>query len=170
MKRVSDENGITLIELLAAIAITGMLVLLITTIYFYVFDSLHTGQDRLSLQRDARNILNTLATEIRFAAAVDLYDLPQEITGFSCIYIEDSVLKQKTNGVEKVISSNDNSINNISFKIKEISEENYILSMRLIARRKNEEYELNTELLLDNLETYSGDLNTKRNVICYQNP
>lgn len=71
-KRIKNDDGFTLIEVLVTLAITGIIMAVVTTVFYSMSKSMSGENVRVSLQQGLRSAVNIIAFDIR-QASLDPY-------------------------------------------------------------------------------------------------
>jgi prepilin-type N-terminal cleavage/methylation domain-containing protein len=77
--RLQREQGLTLIELLVTLAITGFIITTLYTFYLAGLQSWNRAIDHLEYQQSARIALDTIITELRHAHRVEIVPGQQQM-------------------------------------------------------------------------------------------
>ncbi len=157
------EDGFTIVEILAAIAIAGILLTVIGSLYIFAFNGHNEVQELAMRQQDIILVKNYFNRELSNATEINLLpSLPSPIdSSFNYIYLDNNSIIHKDNSGNKTITSNMEALN---FKIIENSTSglyNYHL-----------EYIVNnldiSSIILNNLSEYSSSQN--ESIIQYKKP
>jgi len=145
-----DKQGFTLIEVLATVAIVG---LLLSAMYSFVIMSnkmYHSGSDKNDLHYDLRIASEKITREVRFAKSLELLDSwnPEDAEpGYRYIYID------QVNNVVVFVNEeggqlfSGNFISGLAFEL-----DGNTLNFKLEAVRKTSTFKLESSVLLLNLK------------------
>lgn len=102
----TNEKGVTLIELLAALSLLSMIILLASSIHIFVQKQMNSQTKEIQTQSDERLAINIITKEIRKARTVEI-KTPNELTinGTTVYRLDGTTLKR----------NNDPCISNINY-------------------------------------------------------
>ncbi len=89
------RQGLSLIELLIALALISLVLIVGYLLYFHAIHSFNTGEARQNLQQNVRHAANFITTELRFASEVTILgpeDPIDEVDGSRYIFISDGFI------------------------------------------------------------------------------
>lgn len=81
-RRQNGEEGLTLIELLVTLAITGFIITALYTFYLAGLQSWNRAVDQLEYQQTARIALDKIISELRYAQKVEIVQDSQQMLYF----------------------------------------------------------------------------------------
>lgn len=161
-KSFNEEKGFTVVEILSVIAISGIILTTISSLYMSTFNGYNEAQKIVLEQQNITTIKNYFDLELRNAVDLKLLtSLPAELdSNYNYIYIDNTSLYLKNNSANKIISNN---INTLQYEIIEnnTGSYNYYLKYTL-----NNQY-IST-LILNNIQVYNLDQSGA--VIAYKKP
>ncbi|MFW5981590.1 MAG: PilW family protein [Halanaerobiaceae bacterium] len=164
---LQKEDGVTLLELLAVIAISSIVLAAIFSLYIFAFDGYNQAQDIVLEQQDLLLIKNYFDSELKNAEEVELMstipvDFEEE---FNYIYFDDNSMFLRNQSGEKEIAKN--SIASLEFTINKNSNEdshyNYSLVYNINDKHQN-------TMILNNLNEYDSTNTTSKSIIRYKQP
>ncbi len=166
-KKISDDKGFTVVELLIALALLGIVLSLGYFLFFGGTKSFDTGTARANVQQNVRLVNVVLKNELRNAILISTIEPPGDYDGF--FQLEGSHLMH--NG-EQVTA--DNVISDIDIDIKEEHDNEAVLLLTITAVSE-EGYTVNYQILLNNLKKGSENLQldgvtSLKDGLYYKNP
>ncbi len=112
MKRMisNDDSGFTLLELIVALAIFGLVVATIVSLQIYGLRGFNAGTNQSDLQNDLRIVANQISKEVRYAENFQIYTaVPAFDNQYKYIYLDpiDNLIKFRIgNGAPAVLAGN----------------------------------------------------------------
>lgn len=172
---MNREKGFTLIEVLLALAIIGV----ISAIFFSIFLSgnrfLHEGEARIRLQRELSFVGTVFSRELKNMNYLLLTDETSEenddlFQGYiKLLEEENKVAIRFSDGRERNYGEK---ITEINFQIEPTEEgqvETLYFEIKAEEERNERLFELNSDILLNNVPLFTGE-NEKGNVLYYNRP
>ncbi|MFW6022192.1 MAG: PilW family protein [Halanaerobiaceae bacterium] len=158
------QDGFTLVELLISLAISGILMTLIGSLYISYFSTYDKIQDMSSIQQDISVIDMAINKELRNAVNIDLLSsLPESRDGTSYIYVSKNNIFIET--PDWTNSFGTNNIESLKFNIINSNLSNpdnkYILEYTI-----NNKY--TSTILLNNVSFFDGT--SEHSIISYEKP
>ncbi len=170
-----QESAFTLVELLLAIVLTGILLSFLFSFINDGFQRLNAGASRAEIQSDIRLASYVLKEELTNAIEVELLDSVSNESGYNYIsYTDNSFKLEKEDGSVQIIGRGN--INNLEFEINEINTGNslytYYLNYQFQLMKKEQSYNISSKILFSNLSNdgLKSSTDTKKHVIKYKKP
>ena len=155
-----NQRGVTLIELMIGIAITGIIFQVIFSFYILGSRTFNIGEAQSDLQNKTRLSARSLTKELRYAKELRiLSEVPDPIIDdWSYIFVNgDSSIEYRDKDNSRIISNGSgNSGFQISFEVKDSPK---LLWFKIICSNGTRNYEIESEVLLLNLDTIDGSKN-----------
>lgn len=155
---LSNNRGITLIELIISIAIMGVIVLAIMSLFGFGNKSFIYSNKRSDLQNQVQLVSNIITEEIRNATEISLNDTSPPfsdntynyitISGQKIILVNNGISTEKT---EAIITEY-----NPMFTLTELSNRNNIVSFTIKGTIDGQDYEVTTKVALNNIRNESS--------------
>lgn len=160
-KNILNNKGVTLIELLIVLAIIGIILQVVYSIFFVGNKSFNIGKDRGFAQQDARIASDIVIKELRTAKSISFID--GEFTGKHYSLSRNSsgqLIRTSFDGINitetKVLFSG--SLIGLKFNNK-LNESNVIVSGivngKIIAEEGKQQTSFNFDILLENIPNYN---------------
>jgi hypothetical protein len=146
-------------ELIVALALMVIVIGIVYSFIHFFNNSFARGGDQFQLHSNIRNASDFITDEIRNATEIEIVTVPITADAFSqYIYIENNTIKHYKEGA--VSDKSENIISNASrFTIrKDDSTGRYYVAINLQGIKNGEEYDLSTEILLNNIKSVTGSL------------
>ncbi len=83
IRPLGDQRGVSLVELLLALGLTGLTIMLVLMIYFSGFKAWRRIENQMEIQQNLRIAMNILSTEIRKS---DTFEIEADGRGISLTY------------------------------------------------------------------------------------
>ncbi|KJS70370.1 MAG: hypothetical protein JL56_17165 [Desulfotomaculum sp. BICA1-6] len=116
---LSDKRGFSLVEMMVALAILGIVLALGFQFYAFGANSFNAGQSQSNVQQNTRLAASIISKEVRFVDSLEIINVNESYT-FSpekrYIYVKDDSFKIRKNGVEESILESIS--NNIIFSLE----------------------------------------------------
>jgi prepilin-type N-terminal cleavage/methylation domain-containing protein len=91
----TSEQGITLVELLAALTILSIVMLLVSSVHLFAQKQMNSQSKDIQIQSDERQAMNLITKEIRKAQTVEVKNQNElTINGVDIYMLEGTVLKK----------------------------------------------------------------------------
>lgn len=161
-----NEEAFTLIEVLAVLAISSIILGAIFSLYIFAFSGHNQAQDIVLEQQDLLLIKNYFDNELKNANEIELMSsLPGEFEDeYSYIYIDENSILLKNNSVDKKLAED---ISSLDFTInKNPNEESYYNYSLVYTINDNYQY----TMILNNLKEYNTSSTQNRSIIRYKQP
>lgn len=148
------RKGLTLVELLVALAILGIVLALGHTIYSFGMRSFTIGENQSIVQRDVRAASMFITGELRNATRLELSDTPGSKAKYHSIYVSESILKEAyPDGT--ILNVTGAVIDSVLFEVRRVNpgtpQERSILSFTVEGISKGmQPYRIESEVLLNN--------------------
>lgn len=152
---VKNTAGLTLIELLVAMGILGIVLTVCFSFLFFGYRSFGTGSAQFNIQSDIRIVMETVKNEVRYASefqVIPVSEVPSTVTdGYKYIYAEGNALKFKSS------AGASERLQGLLFSSGPVftlsaSGGNFILTVTLEGVYRDQDYETSTDVLIQNLE------------------
>lgn len=146
-----SSQGVTLVELLVAVSLLGMVLGVAYSAYTFGYRSFIQGTEQAALQREARLIVRSLTDEIRYAQEVQVLETvpnapaPQDIF----VYVEDGRVFRLENGKSTQIGD---SSGDISASLWFEAEDSHTLEFVLTVSSQKRQYKLEGSITPLNME------------------
>jgi len=165
-----NKKGFTLVELMIAIALLGIVMTLGYSYYYYGTRSFSVGESQATVQQEVRTASRTITSEIRNATRVSSSEFDDEAL-FYCIKRDGNnrlIIDTIDNGVTSSRQLTGNIITNSGFELKQENNK-YLLRFTLYGNDSTltNDYSIVSEILLNNVN--NGNLGTW-NTIYYTKP
>jgi prepilin-type N-terminal cleavage/methylation domain-containing protein len=147
--RISDNRGLTLIEVVISISILTIVISIIFSFMDFSVRSFEAGVDQVDEQGALRITALKLTDELRNVFEIELKSNTQNITKSSYIYLDGSTLTLNQNS--SVILLSEPVIQDINFELL-INNDRYVLKFELMSKEKS----ISSEILLNNIQ--EGDI------------
>jgi len=150
-----NNAGLTLIELLVALGILGIVLTVCFSFLFFGYRSFGTGSAQFNIQSDIRIVMETVKNEVRYSSefqVIPVSEVPTTVTdGYKYIYVEGNSLKFKSSA-----GSNER-LQGLLFSSGPVftlskTGGNYMLTVTLEGVYRDQDYETSTDVLIQNLE------------------
>lgn len=110
-KKLLENQGLTLVELIITVAILGIIISFMYTFFYFNYDTLLRTGTRYEIQSNLNQAIKTVEDELRYADEIYIYDKKDE-GGFdnnkNYIYIKDNDIRIiKANNEQKIFSAED---------------------------------------------------------------
>lgn len=116
-KRLKSSQGVTIIELMIALAIFGLVISVAFSIQSYGIASFSRGESLVTRQQNMRMVTRILSEEVRFAREVVVVD-SQTDPGYVYFWADDgSILKRTEAETEIILSSTKNTSYSLEFNV-----------------------------------------------------
>lgn len=178
-KLIAEKSGFTLIELMLALSILGIILAMGYSFFFFGSNSFRLGGDQSNLQRDMRLTSDFITREVRYAVDIEIVTTapPFGGDGYHYIYhdLSDSIIKYvdpagsvniKTDPViDKVIFQ----FNTVAIEVSD-TKENYLLHFTIVGSSETNanNYQIDSEVMLNNISTKPAD--GSGSIIRYKKP
>ncbi|KUO50577.1 MAG: hypothetical protein APF76_07980 [Desulfitibacter sp. BRH_c19] len=116
MKKVFDENGLTLIELIVTVTIISFLLAGIYGILGGTFKLWQQGSEKIDIQQNARIALNMLETDIRRADKVYSYSGPSSLY----LSVNNQQIRYHLSGTQMLKAASGQGNNPVAYNLKEL--------------------------------------------------
>ncbi len=157
---LNNSKGITLVELVVSLAILGIVLSVIFSLFIYGTKSFSIGTNQYDVQSEARLTTDALIEELRFATSLEILDVSLINTpilqedGFNYIYISGGDLYKVT--YDAVADTHTTMITQGNYD-EALSAFTYVndstLSLAIFSESNNQSYNVQTEVSLLNLKS-----------------
>ncbi len=155
-----NQRGVTLIEVMIGIAIAGIIFQIILSFYIFGSRAFNLGEVQSDLQNKTRIAARSLTKELRYAKELRILpEVPDPITSdWGYIFVnDDSFIEYRDKDSSRIIlNGSGNSGFQISFEVKDSPR---ILCFKITCSSGTRSYEIESEVLLLNLDTIDGSDN-----------
>lgn len=164
LQRPKDTRGFTLIEVIVAMAILGLVVSMAYSLMGFSQKSLRSSSNSYDIQNDVRLASGYLCDQIRYATELDIIplDAVKTDTAYNYFYIQDGSLHQAkyvaatgTYDDRTIASSLSNDVADPYFSA---AADSTTLGIVLTAQQDGKSYSVNTDLNLENFPLISNSL------------
>jgi len=164
LQRPKDTRGFTLIEVIVAMAILGLVVSMAYSLMGFSQKSLRSSSNSYDIQNDVRLASGYLCDQIRYATELDIIplDAVKTDTAYNYFYIQDGSLHQAkyvaatgTYDDRTIASSLSNDVADPYFSA---AADSTTLGIVLTAQRDGKSYSVSTDLNLENFPLISSSL------------
>ncbi|MDW7667535.1 MAG: prepilin-type N-terminal cleavage/methylation domain-containing protein [Bacillota bacterium] len=159
MNRIfNNRKGVTLLELIIALAIVGLVLTLAFNLFFFGNEIFAKGSDQYEVQHSVRLSLSSVTNEIRYASTLYIEnDKPDTFEDpYSYLYYENSSVYYSyidTDDTRRTKTLG-NDITSISFS----KESDKLIEITLNGLEQNQSYEIITEVGLPNMSIKNNDI------------
>lgn len=153
----AGNAGFTLMELVIVLALMVLVIGMVYTFLHFTNNSFVRGGDQFQLQTNIRTASDFVIGEIRNATEIEIVSVPFIVDASSqYIYIENKVLKHRNAG--KVTDKSESVFTGSEpfAARKDNTTGRYYAIINLQGTRRDDEYTLNTEILLNNISSITG--------------
>lgn len=166
-KNLRSQRGVTLVELIVALAILGFVLAAVYSFYYFGERSFAVGSEQSNLQRDLRLAADFITREVRHAVELDLIPVPASFAaGYSYIFLENSAVVHVHNGVKTAKTGP--VVTGLSFGLERLRHnDRNVLQFTVRGRSGNQQYELSTRVFLSNVRSKE---NTQNAAVRYKKP
>jgi len=147
----NNNRGVTLVELAISLTLIGIVLAIGINLFFFGEKLFSSSNNAYQLQSPIRLTESFISSDVRNATSITIVTVP--ITpepGFNYIYLKDSKISHYSNGTTSDKTEAIMVDQNI-FKIKKDSNGRNFLSVSLKGSVGGETYEINTDILLNNI-------------------
>lgn len=169
MKKKYNNKGVTLIELLIVLAIMGIVLQLLYSIFFVGNKSFNTSKDRGFAQQDVRIVSTLITNELKNAKEISFEKLEGDY--YSLRYnskdkiLYKDIFNKDIKQEKKILFSK---LKKVSFKQTKKGFINIIIKSEEGKNSNNKkEYELVFDLLLENIPNYESTNKSSNSIIYY---
>ncbi|KJS14201.1 MAG: hypothetical protein VR67_01665 [Peptococcaceae bacterium BRH_c8a] len=168
---IKNSKGVTLVELIIALAILNIVLAAAYNFFSFGNNSFIIGSNQSNVQRDIRTVSFFITKEVRNATEFVLLDTPDTPfeSEYEYIWIDGATIKHIESGLEtnKAICSilGDDSY----FTLEQLSNGKNIINFIIKGQEGNQTNELNSGILLNNLNNLS-EITDPKKVIRYKGP
>lgn len=152
---LNNKHGITLIELLVALALVGLVLSICFSIFFFSNKTFSKGEDQSAIQSDFRLAADFVKSEMRNSEEVEIVTLdqiPNIDNGYKYLYVEDNTLKYKaTASGFSPISKTSQIIDSVNPNFSIIEENGKYLLTILFLDNSVQSYQVEAKVLFKNL-------------------
>ena len=164
--------GVTLIEVIISLAIISIVIVMGSSLFTFGTRTFGQGGMQSDIQFDVRMVSDFITAEVRNATSLEVInvgDIPNTADSYHYIFLEAETIKHRSPGEIDKRNKTGPIIKNTSdfaFELKRLNN-SYLLYCQIIGTKGNQRYELDTEVLLNNIN--SGTINVGK-AIRYQKP
>ncbi len=169
------EAGFTLLELLISIVLVGILFSFYFSFIINGFEQIDVSASKSEIQSNIRIASIILQKEIPNTVEIELLDSVDNESGYNYISHNNNSFKlERENGSTKTIGMGN--ISSISFEVNEIIDEdslyNYYLQYEIQSEKNNQNYNISSRILLNNLSSdgLKSSTGIGKSVIKYKSP
>lgn len=164
LQKAKNTGGFTLIEVIVAMAILGLVVSMAYSLMGFSQKSLRSSSNSYDIQNDVRLASGYLCDQIRYATELDIIPLKavKTDTAYNYFYIQDGSLHQAkyvaatgTYDDRTIASSLSNDVADSNFSA---AADSTTLGILLTAQRDGKSYSVSTDLNLENFPLISSSL------------
>lgn len=156
---ISNNRGITLVELIISIAIMGVITLAIISFFDFGNKSFIYGKKKSDLQHQVQLVSDIITEEIRNATEISLIATPASFTADSYCYI--AISGQKIILVDNGISTDKTEAiineNVPMFTLTRLSNGNNFVSFTISGTIDSQDYEVTTKVALNNIKNSASN-------------
>jgi prepilin-type N-terminal cleavage/methylation domain-containing protein len=168
----SNKRGVTLIELIVALAILTVIIAVGFSFYFFGSKTFSRGETIASIQFDVRMSTDFITREVRNATEVELISIPGTFdTNYHYIYIEGAKLKHQFNGTVQEKTSAIIQASTPMFSLEELANGRNQIEFTMKGSKTTTQgiqaYEATTKVFLNNV---SGITPSQNQAIKYKKP
>jgi prepilin-type N-terminal cleavage/methylation domain-containing protein len=152
-KKIGDQKGLTLLELIVVIALLGIVISTIFSFQSFGTKIFHRGVTQADIQSSLRMTSDFIIHEVRNATEITL-STPANPDDYNQIYISGNKVKYKPAGGTE-INKTDVIIENptdVQFTLATTGS-NYTLNFSMIGTSKTNTYDLSSDVMLNNIRT-----------------
>lgn len=157
----SSNTGLTLMELMVVVALIFLVIGMVYSFFYFINTSSLRGGDQYQLQSNIGAALDFISKEIRNSIEIEIVpdsDLSDPDAESQYIYVEGKVLKHRNAGT---VTDKTESVINTDAAIFTVREDEtsgrYYIKIDLLGKKRDNEYNLNTEILLNNIISFTGE-------------
>lgn len=171
------EVGFTIVELLIALVVLNLVLAIGFSFYYFGSRAFAVGEVRSILQRDLRLVGDFITRETRNATHIELlgeednYDI-QVLTDFEHIYWAGDAISHVSTITETVKTEVE--ITDVSFSLSPVTSadggKSFLLSFRITGALQDQQYELESDVLLNNIKMANPETVTDKTIIKYAKP
>lgn len=157
MKKIKYNNkGITLIELLIVLAIMGIILQVIYSVFFVGNKSFIIGKEKGFAQQDARLIAEIVTKELRTAkeVSIDLSTISGNYYFLEFDKDNSRLIKQDKDKDKPPMIVAEGSIEKLSFN-RDTEDTSGVISVTIIVKENNQSFSLDFDILLENLTDFN---------------
>lgn len=165
LNKFNQEDGFTLLELLAAIAISAIILTAIYSLFTFAFNGFNTANDLVMKQQDLLLVKNYFDVELKHAEDLEiLSSVPGSLdASLNYIYLDNDSIRIVNDSGSRQIARD--SVETLNFEIKSNNNSDSFYNYSL-------EYTINDKhqstMILSNLKEYTAGQNNS--VIAYRKP
>ncbi|EYE89726.1 hypothetical protein Q428_01345 [Fervidicella metallireducens AeB] len=153
---VERKKGLTMVELLISLALIGVIILLVSSIYIFGVKIFDKGTTQSNIQVETTQAGDFITKELRNAVEIT-FNTPVNIREYSMIYLDKNIIKYKPEGktLEESVNKTDAIIldsNDLSFQTRNKNSMAF-LNFTIKGTGKQQSYLLNSEVLLNNIKS-----------------
>lgn len=150
------NEGLTLVELLIVLALTVVVIGMVYSVIYFANQSFVRGGDQYQLRSGISVAADFITDEVRNATEIEIVAPPFGDPSSRYIYIDENVLKHYQTGT--VENKSDKILTDESFFAlrKDDTTGRCYVSINLKGTRRDEEFSLNTDVLLNNIKDLTG--------------
>lgn len=166
--RLQRESGFSLVELLIALTLFGVVLSIGYSIHYFGIVSFDRGQNQMERQREARLISRILTEEIRYAKEITITNDTADIKdGQVCFLVENgSVVRMADNRSHPITSGKDDYLLDFaSIKNGEQDDQETVISVTIRRGQEANAYEISTSILALNASLVN-DNNRAGSILC----
>lgn len=166
--RLKSESGFSLVELLIALTLFGVVLSVGYSLHYFGIVSFERGQEQMERQREARLVSRVLTEEIRYAREITITnDMAKIEDGQVCFLVENgSVVRVADNRSHPITSSKDDYLLNFaSIKNGEQNDQGAVISVTIRSGQEANAYEISTSILALNASSVN-DNNRAGSILC----
>lgn len=163
-KIFSYNSGISIIELMIALALLGIVLAMGYSFFFFGANSFRIGEAQSNIQRDIRLTSDFITRETRNAVNVALFtSLPNEAGDYELIYLDGNKIMHKSASGDR--SRTEAIIDSLSFNLEEVQVDQnkvrYLLTFSISGSDDSQNYSINSEVFLNNIGKIDIDTETE---------
>jgi prepilin-type N-terminal cleavage/methylation domain-containing protein len=153
------QAGVTLMELLVVLMLLVIVLGIAFTFYYFINHSFNRGSDQHVLQTDIRLAGDFITKEIRNATEIEVLPVPfEEDPSWRYIYLESNSIKSKVAGAVSSITEETIVGTELFAFRKDEPSGRYFVKIEIQGKKKEEQYTLTTEILLNNIKSVAEPL------------
>lgn len=147
-----NNKGITLVELLVTIAISGFVFLLAFSFYFFGASSFTHAGRQTDIQADTRLVSDFIISEIRNARQVEILNTVGNDGDSHYLYLDNNRIYYKEPDPAGSVGKTDSIIQSLDLEVSSQGDA-YLLSFTIESQKGTQQYTLDSEVLLNNIRS-----------------
>ncbi len=161
IRKLRTQAGLTLMELMVVVALIFLVIGMVYSFFSFINTSSLRGGDQYQLQSNIGAALDFISKEIRNSIEIEIVpdsDLSDPDAEYQYIYVEGKVLKHRNAGT---VTDKTESVINTDAAIftvrKDETSGRYYITIDLAGKKRDDQYNLSTEILLNNITGFTGE-------------